>query len=263
MRSFSGLIFTCFILTTSAFSQETDYADITKFATREKAQLAKCFSDMLTVAQRHNLRKQLAALLEAGCAAEKHNYIAALLPHARKVFKAFQDWPNDLLQHLVEVDAIGPMEQKADDLFKNRPVSFCSGNACALDTYRKCLLGQISDGITKRTKPRQFEQTVQLKCRAPENAARAALIIDFSNAQKLQISAELSHKTRELINEIIAEIRQEIVVSYCEDLVKVQPGLQSCKPICEEGSLCVPFCGKDKPCLSPEEEEYQCAIRDW
>jgi hypothetical protein len=270
MRSFSGFIIACFILTTSVFAQETDdvknYAKLTKAADREKAQLAKCFSDMLTVAQRHNLRKQLIALLEAACAAEMHYYTVALLPHARKAFQSLQDLPNDQFYKLIEADAIGPMEQRADEVFKSRPVSFCSGNACALEAYRKCLFGQIADGLTKRVKPRDFEKAAQLRCRVSEGVARSVLIIEFSNAQKLQISTELSHKTRDLINEIITELRQEVIVAYREDLVKVQPGLRSCKPTCEvdwsKHSYCIPVCETDKPCLSQEEQEYQCAISD-
>jgi hypothetical protein len=146
---------------------------------------------------------------------------------------------------------IASMEEAAIGLYRDQPVSFCSGDACALDSYRKCLLLQISDQISKRTQPREFEKVTQQKCRTAESAARGILTIDFVNAQKLQRDTELSERTRELIDYVLKNIRKEVVVSYAEDLTKVDPSRKSCK---------MPLCG-DRPCISLiTDPEYKCAI---
>ena len=144
-------------------------------------------------------------------------------------------------------------EEAAIRLYRDQPVSFCSGDACVIDAYRKCLLLQMSAQITRRTKPRVFEKVAQQECVATENTARGVLTIDFVNAQRLQQSTELSENTRDLIEAVIRDIRREIVVSYAEDLTKVQPGRQSCKTA---------MCG-DTKCISLEEDfEYKCSIAD-
>ena len=78
MRTFPLIAIACCIWITTALAEEADFS---RLASSERAQLAKCFADMLTVVKRHNLRKHLLPLLEAGCAAEMRSYKAALLPH--------------------------------------------------------------------------------------------------------------------------------------------------------------------------------------
>ena len=116
---------------------------------------------------------------------------------------------------------------------------------------------QLSNEITRRIKPREYDSIVQQNCRTAESAARTALTLDFESAQRLQQDAKLSEKTRALIDGTIKDIRQQLVVSYSEELVKVQPGRKSCK---------TELCG-DYPCISlagpsNEELEYRCAISD-
>jgi hypothetical protein len=78
MRALFVFVVVCLIPIKSAFSQVVGYS---RFAPSERAQLSKCFSDMLTVVTRHNLREQLLPLLEAGCAGEILSYRDALRPH--------------------------------------------------------------------------------------------------------------------------------------------------------------------------------------
>jgi hypothetical protein len=280
MRALFVFVVVCFIPIKTAFSQVVDYSS---FAPSERAQLSKCFSDMLTVVTRHNLREQLLPLLEAGCAGEIRSYRDALRPHwsktaqqsdienyfARKIEdqKEFVYFVKSLINKLVcgstcmetptmgTIMLIASMEEHAFNLFKAEPVSICSGDTCALDEYRKCLLLQASVQISKRTKPGAFENAAQQVCKQKESSARNILITEFLNVQKRQQNSRLSERTRSLIDEIINFNRHEAVISYAEDLSKVQPGRRSCKP---------EMCG-DRECISldPEPEpEYKCAIAD-
>jgi hypothetical protein len=278
MRTLPLVVLACSILIASASAEEVDF---TRFAPGERAQLNKCFSDMLTVVKRHNLRGHLVSLLEAGCAAEMRDYRVALRPHwtnesqRSQTEEFFANQATEMRKFSQLLQSIGhrlacqgdcmkfptsgttmliaSMEQAALRRYKDQPVSFCSGDACVLDAYSKCLLLQIPAQITRRTKPRVFEKVAQQECMSTENTARVVLTIDFANAQKLQQSAELGENTRELIEAVIRNIRHEIVVSYAEDLTKVQPGRQSCKTA---------MCG-DTKCISLEQDsEYKCAIAD-
>jgi hypothetical protein len=283
MRALFLVVFACSILVTKAFSEDVDY---TRFAPTERARLAKCLFDMLTVIKRHSLRKHLPYFLEAGCALEMHRYKVALRSH----------WPHEWQQSEMETEIekilagsraestnkvpqyvqsiidgglcqmncmkiatsgitilIAGMEEAAVRIYTERPVSFCSDDACPLDAYRRCLLLQISEQVSRRTELREFDKVAQQTCRTAESAARAGLTIDFMNAQKLQLDSELTGKTRDLINDVITDIRHENVITYAEDLTKVQPGRKSCRE---------KLCG-DVPCIrvGPEREpEYKCAI---
>jgi hypothetical protein len=97
----------------------------------------------------------------------------------------------------------------------------------------------------------------QQRCKAQESAARAKLVINFVTAQKQQLDVELSQKTRGLIEEVISDIRHKIVVSYSEDLIKVQPGRKSCKTEMCGDSTCIQLSD-----MSDAELEYHCAIGD-
>src|SRR5262249_16299249 len=150
-------------------------------------QLGKCFTDMLTVVKRHQLRDHLMELLYAGCAAERQRYGNALRPYLKKEYK----FDTEPLQQLSIRMMIYTMVQAAKEIYREEEVTFFSGDSCALDTYRKCLLRQIPDGVTNRIRPRDFEGQAQHKCGTVEGAARGVLIVDFTNAQKLQLDSQL------------------------------------------------------------------------
>jgi hypothetical protein len=253
-RALSLVAFACSFAVgmTDALVEEVDYS---RFARAERLQLTKCFSDMLMVVKRHSLRKHLDSFLEAGCSAEMHNYEDALRPQLQNVSDVQQisESNRPYVIKFITTHLIGSMEEAAQRHYREQPVSFCADDACPLDAYRKCLLRQVSDQVSRRTEPREFERVAQQTCNSAQQAARIVLTIDFTNAQKLQRDPELSGKTRDLINDVITDIRHESVISYAEDLTKVQPGRKSCRP---------QLCG-DRPCIridSEPEPEYKCAI---
>ena len=211
---------------------------------------------MLAVVERHKLRNELWEFLQAGCQSEIHGVEREL---ARHRLPTFESSPADIAGPVQAQLFIGRMLSAAEELYKKQAVSFCSGDACVIDNYRKCTMQQAVQELEKRTKPAAFEAALKSNCRSPEVAARATLTNDFLSAQRLQWSPDLSDKTRELIDAVIKEIRQGAVISYAEDLVKVQPGRKSCK-------IPVQMCGQD-PCISLDEvpesqQEYECAIHD-
>ena len=249
MRVLVIFIFACSLFANSAKAgEELTDEKVSALARPERSQLAKFFLDMLAIIERHRLREKLIYFLEAGCALEMSNYHHAL---AQQLPSEWRE--QEVRGHLLSTQLIGSMEENAERFYREQPVSFCSGDACVLDAYRKCLLLQIPDEVTKRTEPRQFEQSAQQKCKGSESSALSVLTIDFTNAQKLQLDPGLSEKTRDLIDQVITDVRHTIVISYAEELRKVEPGRLSCGP---------QLCG-DRPCISldPEPEpEYKCAI---
>jgi hypothetical protein len=256
MRALSIIILVLFAPLARAIAGDIDYSkiDYGKFAHAERVQLADCFTDILKVAKRHSLREHLTGFLEAGCGSEMRSYQNGL---GREPPPGLETLPKDLQKQWFATNLIGNMELTVDRLYRedDKQMPICSGEACVLDAYRSCLYLQISDVISKRAKPREFENVAQQKCKAQESAARAKLIVDFVTVQKKQLDQELSQKTRDLIEEVISDIRHKIVVSYSEDLIKVQPGRKSCK---------TKMCG-DYPCISlsgpsDAELEYDCAI---
>lgn len=253
MRAVLMVLLAFSIFMTDALAEDVDY---NKFARTERAQLAKCFTDVLRVAKRHSLREHFTAFLEASCAEEMRNYRRGL---GRDPPPGLEFLSKDLQQAQFSMLLIGSMENAADRLYRqeDNQMPVCSGDACVLDAYRACLYLQIPDQISKLTKPREFENVAQQKCKVSESAARASLILDFVTVQKQQIDGELSQTTRSLIEETINEIRHKIVFSYSEDLVKRQPGRQSCKREMCGDSACVSLSGP-----GPDELEYECAIQD-
>jgi hypothetical protein len=248
MRTLLLTTFVFFIAVNAVFAQNVDP---NTFAPAQRQQLVKCFSDMLSVVKRHNLRDDLANFLYAACAPEIDTYRDALRPFLKKAYRL----DTDAEQKVASEMAVYYMVEAGERLFKERPISFCSGDACALDNYRKCLFVQIPNGIDKHTKPPDFEQVAQRNCAALETTARAILTIDFSNARKLQGYSELNEPTRKMIEKVVADVRHEIVVTFSEDLIKVEPGRKSCKR---------EMCG-NLPCatLGGDRSEYECAIDVW
>jgi hypothetical protein len=249
MRFLSLIVIASSILITSAFAEDVDYSKIhfSRFAPAERAQFAKCITNMLMVVERHDLRAQLYDFLDAGCAAERETYRIALMPYMDSELH-FQD----AAAQLMAVRITDSMLHAADGYYMDKSASFCSGDTCVLDAYRKCIRLQNSNEITKRMEPREFEKVAQQRCGTSGDAARNALTTDFGNAQKLQIDRDLSGKTRDLIDKVITGIRHEIVISYSEELTKLQPGRRSCKPACE---TCISLDVEAGP-----EPEYRCAI---
>jgi len=245
--SVRALLITVVAVFTLAMTASAQQPDPTKFAPKQRDQLTKCFTDMLTVVKRHQLRDHLMELLYAGCAAERQGYGRSLRPYLKKEYK----FDTDSLQQ-VSIDLmIHTMVQGAQEIYREQEVTFCSGDSCALNSYRKCLINQVPNGVSKRTKPREFEQQAQQKCSTSEIAARGILITDFTNAQKLQLDSQLSEATRKLIDEVIADLRHEIVVQYSEDLRKVDPSRKSCKQ---------PLCGAVPCIVLGGPTEYECAV---
>lgn len=279
MRALFSAVAVFFVITTAAQAQDVDYARI---AQKERGQLAKCFSDVLTVMSRHNITDQALRFLEAGCAGEIGNYRVALrskwpaVSHKADIEKwfaqqfaeykdkGFSHFEQSLFFRIACQEAcmetptsgitmiIAAIQEAALQAYKERPISFCTGDSCVLDAYRRCFIAERSNELAKRSKPRVFERVARQKCSSVEGTALLALNIDFDNVQRRQLGA-LTDKTREMIEGILVGIRKEAVVSYSEDLTRVEPGRKSCR---------TPMCGENR-CISLEEDtEYKCAIRD-
>ncbi|MGM4919551.1 hypothetical protein [Tardiphaga sp. 813_E8_N1_3] len=232
---------------------EIDYSkiDYSQYARPERLRLAKCFGDMLEVVERHRLRTELLYFLEAGCSAEM-----------RAVENALSKNPPPGLEGLdgriLAPSFIGPMEQRAEERYASKKVSFCSGETCVLERYRECAAVEAQSTLRKRLKPADFEASARKQCGSKEAIARAALVSDFTAAQQLQQSIELSSKTRELIERVIAQLRQQAVADYAEALTKIDPARKSCK-------IPVQMCGNSE-CfslddVSPAQREYECAVQ--
>jgi hypothetical protein len=143
MRALVLILFTFAIPMASASADEIDYG---KFARAERKQLAKCFTDMLTVAKRHSLGEHLTGFLEAGCAAEMRNYQSGL---GRDPPPGLEFLSKDLQKKSFSTRLIGNMENTVDRLYRedDKQMPICLGEACVLDTYRACLYLQLSDEI--------------------------------------------------------------------------------------------------------------------
>jgi hypothetical protein len=243
-------IATCCILIATATAAQPISVPVEAQGAEQR--LTKCFADMLAVIKRHKLRSRLWYFLEAGCTAESATYEAALRPYLQR------EWQRETGKDLDNATAstlalpfLAAMERRAGELYRKEAVIFCSGDACALDDYRKCLVRQILEATVKRAHPRVFEESARHSCQREESNARAIVYNDFVNAQRLQWSVELSARTEELIDLSINELRHEVVVTYAEALTKVQPGRKSCR---------TQMCG-DIRCISlVDESEYKCAI---
>lgn len=225
--------------TTSAFAQDVD---VDNLARPERNELAKCFSDTLTVIDKHRLVGWLYPLLDAVCAAEMERVKTA----ARNQLK------DELMKAIVPGQLVYGMVQAASEIYKRQPVSSCSGTGCSLDEYRTCVMRRMPTAIKLRSKPVDFENLAQQQCEDLESAARSALTNDLDNVLKLHFAGGINHRVNAVIGDITVGIRRNVVVLYAEDLVKVQPGRKSCKP---------EMCGAS-PCLSLVEQptEYQCVI---
>jgi hypothetical protein len=242
----------CFLIgaLSSAYGQSVDYS---QYARPERKQLAKCFMDIESVVKRHGLRKHLLEFLEAGCRSEMNSYKQALKPFVLK-----DPTMGDMAKSAIMMESFvtmftADMEETAERLYKQGPVPFCSDGTCPVEAYRKCLLLKMSDAVSKRIEPIDFEKKAQRECIVSETEARSVLIIDFGNAQKLQADPHSNPKTRDLIEEAITDTRHETVVAYADQLASIVPGRKSCRP---------QLCG-DTPCISLDDDndpEYTCAI---
>ncbi|MGC2780302.1 MAG: hypothetical protein WA418_32170 [Bradyrhizobium sp.] len=244
----------CFV--SAGFAAETDYSkvDYNQFAILERKQLAKCFTDVLAVVERHRLRNELWDFLYAGCAAEIRSVETALADHPPP---GFDGLPADIAGKTIGLPYISSMARRAEEEFTRRPLTFCKGDSCVLDDYRKCLTLKSASEIERRSTPSIFEGSARKHCARSEASARAVLSNEFLAAQRLQQNPDLPPKTLELIDQILVAIRRKAVIAYAEDLVKAVPGHKSCK-------VPVEMCGASE-CISlseisPEQREYECAV---
>ncbi len=224
---------------TRALGQDVEFENL---ARSERLDLARCFSDTLTVARKHKLAQWLSPTLQAVCAVEIERVKSA----------AERDLKDEFMKKWGPGQLAYGMLWKALELYKEHPVSPCSGTGCSLANYRACLMRRMPSAINTKRRPADFERLAQEQCHDSEGATRAALSNDFDNVMKSHFARGLNHTINDLIRDITTGTRREVVALYAEDLVKVQPGRRSCRP---------EMCGAS-PCLSLVEKpsEYECVI---
>jgi hypothetical protein len=229
--------------TLSAFAEDIA---LEKLARSERAKLAGCMSDTLSVVEKHRLAESAVGLwkiFETTCGIEIERF-----EHAAET-----ELKDDIYKKLVPGQLVLSMFQTASDILEKRPLSSCSGTGCSLGEYRSCLMRQMPIAIKQRKAPVNFENQSQQACEESETAARSALTNDFYDVQVRHLAHGLDHRTNDLIREMIVGTRQAVVVLYAEDLVKVNPARKSCRP---------QMCGAS-PCISlsdNEPTEYECVI---
>ncbi len=228
-----------FTSTNSAFAQDLDVENL---ARPERTVLAKCLSQTLTVIEKHRLVQWIHELLGAACAGEIER-VESAAKYQLKDEVGQEDLPGFMVWEMVD---------NAREIYKEQPVSFCSGTGCSLDEYRTCLMHRMPIAIKARRNPADFETLAQQQCQDTESAARSALTNDFDTVLTLHFAGGINHQVNGVIGDIIVGIRHDVVVLYAEDLVKVEPTRKSCKP---------EMCGAS-PCirLSEHPTEYQCVI---
>lgn len=219
--------------------------DVEHLAKPERVDLAGCMWDSLAVVEKYRLDGKLFALwdiFDAACAAEMENVKSA----------AARQLKEEIYKQLLPDQLVLEMTKNASEIYSKRPLSACKGTGCVLNTYRACLIGQMSIALKDRKSPIDFEKRSQQHCEDAENVARSALSNDFNEVQQRHIAGGLNHKMNDVIRNMLVGIRQQVVVLYGEDLTQTQPGRKSCKP---------QMCGAT-PCISLGEEptEYQCVI---
>lgn len=244
----------CCIAASHAGEIDFSKTDYSQYARPERMRLARCFSDILAVVERHGLRNELWDFLAAGCVAEQRSVEAAL---ASRRPPGFDELPSDTAGQILGSPYISSMMRAAEEQYTSKSVAFCKGDSCVLEDYRKCLAVKSAAEISRQSSPLTFEKSAKSDCGRSEALARAVLTNEFLAAQRLQESPRLSSKTRELIDQVILAIGRDAVVAYAEDLVKAVPGRKSCK-------IPVQMCGASE-CISldettPEQREYECAI---
>lgn len=243
MRILLPFALTCLISISNSFAEDIDFQ---KLAQTEKKQLADCMTDALKVIEKYQLGKKVFGLwemFEATCGMEMERVKSA----------AETGLTDKSLKQFLPGQIVFGMVQNASDWLEKRPMTSCSGDGCSANEYRACLVRQMPSAIRSRKRPIDFEALAQKQCEDSEAIARSTLSNDFDNVQRHHFAGGLNHKMNETIGGIILEIRQNVVVLYAEDLVKVQPGRKSCKP---------EMCGAS-PCISLDENrptEYQCVI---
>jgi hypothetical protein len=131
-------------------------------------------------------------------------------------------------------------------------VTFCDDKSCPLQTFGRCLQLSVQRELPSQIEPREFESVTAKECETEKQIARAALIVDFSKAQNLQLRSTLSDQTVDLIDSEFTYMQHNAVILYERELAKLQPGRNPCKP---------EMCGSS-PCIRFDDEpEYNCAIR--
>jgi hypothetical protein len=225
---------------TPALAQEID---LEKFVRTERMALVECVYDVLIVLKKHQLIRDRYHVFETACAAEAEQ-VKDEATHQLK---------DELLKRTVPGFLVYNIFQKASELNLRERLPACSGNGCSLEEYRTCLIREMFSALKFRAKPIEFERRAKDQCQVLEGGARSALVGDFDNALRRHLARAVNHQMHEVIRQVIATIRKDVVVLYGEDLVKVQPGRRSCK---------AEMCGA-RECISLEEKptEYECVIR--
>lgn len=206
--------------TVAVFAQ--DDIDVETLARPERHELAKCLSDTLAVIEKYRLGpwSTVADVLYAACAAE-----------IEQVESAAKDQLKDkLMKRIVPTQMGGGMVDNAAEIYMKKRVTSCSGTGCSLDEYRACLMRPMPSAIKAKTRPIDFEKIGQQQCENFESAARSALTNDLDNVLKLHFAGGINHKVNDVILNIIAGVRQNVVVLYGQDFVKIQPGRKPCEP---------------------------------
>ena len=214
-------------------------------AKAERVAFADCIWDSLAVVEKYHLSGKTFALwdiFDAACSSEIQNVKRAATSQLKE----------DIYKRLLPDHLILSMTEKAAEIYSKRALSACKQEGCLLNTYRACLMGQMSGALKDRKIPIEFEKASRRHCEGTESAARSALSNDFHQVQQRHLAGGLDHKMNDVIRNLLTGVREQVVVLYGEDLTQIQPGRKSCKP---------EMCG-GAPCISLSETptEYQCVI---
>ena len=222
--------------------------DVENLARAERAELAGCFSDSMTVIEKYQLADSwfgLSNLLQATCAVEIERTKSAAKNQLRGEGLFIEDFAPGAV--------VNAMFDRAWEVYRQQKVTACSETNCVLDQYRSCLMRRMSGAVKAQIKPADFEKEAEQHCEDFESTARAALTNDFNNVLKLHFAHGMTHQVNDAIVDILDGLHHDVVVLSAEDLAKVQPGRKSCKP---------QMCGAS-PCISLNENEpseYECVI---
>jgi hypothetical protein len=220
MRSPSWIAAILLTSITGVFAQDISYENLVRdigyenLARPERYELAKCFSDAMTVIEKYRLTwMQVSTLLLTTCAAKIERAESAAKDQLKD---------NSMKEILAEM-MIFMMVDKATEIYKEHGVMSCSGTGCSLDDYRMCLMRGMPKAIKAQTKPIDFEKAAQQQCEDFESAARAALTNDLDSVLKIHSGGGISHEVNDAIVDIIVGLRHDVVLLYGQELAKVQP----------------------------------------
>ena len=225
-----------------SMSAHAEDVDVDKIALSERKVLARCLTDTLEFVKKYHLGNWLDGFLDASCAPEIESVVSAARNQLKEPLNK-QVVPNMLAYGMFE---------NARKIYDEEKLTSCSGNSCLLNEYRACAMRQMSSAIKLKRSPSDFEMSAEKACANDESNARIALTNDLTDILKQHALRGVNHPVYELLGKVVKGLREEVVVLYGEDLVKIQPDRRSCKP---------QMCGA-LPCISLEKTptEYECVI---